>query len=204
MTPDHVEQLIRPLTHKDLRQQCRARNLNPAGDSFSMAEACVGGRGVGAAATCGALLSNLALCHVNKPRWLPGAPLLAPAGGVEALRDRIKDDMLSTKDFAIKAETGEDLTVVEVSAGNGQGNVGAGKLQNNYARPGGQNVGNIMSDRPSSRVLAAPGGKSQIVFGDSDDTNKARPGALLAACMAGLGPCTASAGGACPGSPAPP
>jgi hypothetical protein len=53
--------------------------------------------------------------------------------------------------------------------------VAAGKLQNNYARPGGQNVGNILSDRPSSRVLAAPGGKSQIVFGDADDASKASP-----------------------------
>ena len=28
-------------------------------------------------------------------------------------------------------------------------------------------VGNFMSDRPSSRVLAAPGGASQISFGDA-------------------------------------
>ena len=32
---------------------------------------------------------------------------------------------------------------------------------NNYARPAGQNVGNFITDRPSSRVLAAPGGASQ-------------------------------------------
>jgi protein SPIRAL1 and related proteins len=36
---------------------------------------------------------------------------------------------------------------------------------NNYARPGGQNVGNFLTDRPSSRVLAPPGGGSQITFG---------------------------------------
>jgi hypothetical protein len=36
---------------------------------------------------------------------------------------------------------------------------------NNYVRPEGQNVGNFLTDRPSSRVLAAPGGDSQIVFG---------------------------------------
>jgi hypothetical protein len=41
-----------------------------------------------------------------------------------------------------------------------------GSLQNNYARPGGQqNVGNFITDKPSSRVLAPPGGKSQISFG---------------------------------------
>ena len=30
----------------------------------------------------------------------------------------------------------------------------------------GQNVGNFLTNRPSSRVLAAPGGVSQIVFGN--------------------------------------
>ncbi len=36
-------------------------------------------------------------------------------------------------------------------------------LKNNYPRPGGnQNLGNRISDRPSSRVLAPPGGKSQV------------------------------------------
>lgn len=36
---------------------------------------------------------------------------------------------------------------------------------NNYARPGGQNVGNFLGDRPSSRVLAAPGGNSNVNLG---------------------------------------
>jgi SPIRAL1-like protein len=38
-------------------------------------------------------------------------------------------------------------------------------MKNNYARPGGQNVGNFLTDRTSSRVLAPPGGGSQITFG---------------------------------------
>ena len=37
---------------------------------------------------------------------------------------------------------------------------------NNYYRAEGQNVGNFMTDRPSSRVLAPPGGGSQISFGN--------------------------------------
>lgn len=41
----------------------------------------------------------------------------------------------------------------------------AGTNNNNYSRPAGQNVGNFLTDRPSSRVLAAPGGASQIIFG---------------------------------------
>lgn len=36
---------------------------------------------------------------------------------------------------------------------------------NNYSRPQGQNVGNYMTGRPTSRVLAPPGGASQISFG---------------------------------------
>lgn len=36
---------------------------------------------------------------------------------------------------------------------------------NNYARSEGQNVGNFITDRPSSRVLSVPGGVSQIRLG---------------------------------------
>lgn len=50
--------------------------------------------------------------------------------------------------------------------GAGPWGLSDGRTGNNYARPGGQqNVGNFLSDRPSSRVLAPPGGKSQITFG---------------------------------------
>ncbi|PNW78906.1 hypothetical protein CHLRE_09g394065v5 [Chlamydomonas reinhardtii] len=93
---------------------------------------------------------------------------LTPAGGIEALRDRLKEHMLQTKDFAIKSETGEDLAVVQVTAGQASSEVAAGAGKNNYVRPAGQNVGNFITDRCSSRVLAPPGGGSQIVFGDAD------------------------------------
>ena len=40
-----------------------------------------------------------------------------------------------------------------------------GAAINNYARPGGaQNMGNFISDRPSSKVMQPPGGRSQIIF----------------------------------------
>ncbi|KXZ48333.1 hypothetical protein GPECTOR_28g739 [Gonium pectorale] len=105
---------------------------------------------------------------------------LNPAGGLEALRERLKETMFETKDFALKTETGEDMAMVHVTAGQASRDVAAGKGQNNYGRPAGQNVGNFITDRPSSRVLAAPGGASQIVFGDAEPTkginnNYARP-----------------------------
>ena len=40
-----------------------------------------------------------------------------------------------------------------------------GGNNNNYHRAGGQNVGNFITDRSSSRVTHAPGGASQITFG---------------------------------------
>jgi protein SPIRAL1 and related proteins len=57
-------------------------------------------------------------------------------------------------------ENGEDMQLASNdTAGEG------GEVHNNYQRPSGQNVGNFLTDRPSSRVLAAPGGASQIQFG---------------------------------------
>ena len=41
----------------------------------------------------------------------------------------------------------------------------SGGTTNNYSRAEGQNVGNFITDRNSSRVLAPPGGASQITFG---------------------------------------
>jgi protein SPIRAL1 and related proteins len=42
---------------------------------------------------------------------------------------------------------------------------------NNYSRPDGQNVGNFLGSRPSSRVLAAPGGNSSIAFSSDEAAN---------------------------------
>lgn len=38
------------------------------------------------------------------------------------------------------------------------------RLVNNYVRPEGQNVGNFITDRKSSRVTAPPGGQSSVSF----------------------------------------
>lgn len=68
----------------------------------------------------------------------------------------------------MRTETGEVIDSSEVTAGSSTGDVEGGNLRNNYSRPEGQNVGNFLSDRPSSRVLAAPGGASSIVFGSDE------------------------------------
>lgn len=107
---------------------------------------------------------------------------LTPAGGNEALKERLKEHMLATGDFSIKNEAGETVSGPgSVTAGVSSSENAAGFTQNNYARPAGQNVGNFMTDRSSSRVLAPPGGRSQIVFGDeapsanSNNNNYSRP-----------------------------
>ncbi len=62
-------------------------------------------------------------------------------------------------------------------------NVGDVPHGNNYGRPEGQNVGNFLTDRPSSRVLAAPGGASQIFFGEAEPAKKVSdPLTTLAPC----------------------
>lgn len=66
------------------------------------------------------------------------------------------------------SETGEVIHSNQASCGLSTDDVEGGNLRNNYSRPEGQNVGNFLSDRPSSRVMQAPGGASSIVFGTDD------------------------------------
>lgn len=125
---------------------------------------------------------------------------LQPAGGQEALYDRLKQDMIETKDFALKSETGADLAVVTVTAGQTSASTAAGKGQNNYSRPSGQNTGNFMTERSSSRVTHAPGGASQISFGEFAPQDKVRRAtattvAMLALVHAALAPCALHACG---------
>ena len=65
----------------------------------------------------------------------------SPAGGIEALRQRLKDVMLETKDFALKNDDGSDMATVHVTAGLASSELSSGNLKNNYTRPAGQNVG---------------------------------------------------------------
>ena len=82
---------------------------------------------------------------------------LSPAGGAEELRDRIIESMLGNRDVKLIA-----------AAATVTGPPAAMSSVNNYNRPGGQqNVGNFITDRNTSRVLAPPGGGGgQIILGD--------------------------------------
>lgn len=91
---------------------------------------------------------------------------LSPAGGREQLADRLKEDMLSTQDFTLRAEDGSVMEDAMVSQLFGSISTGKG---NNFVRPEGQNVGNFLGDRPSSRVLAAPGGNSNFSLSHDAD-----------------------------------
>ncbi|KAK9823881.1 hypothetical protein WJX72_006147 [[Myrmecia] bisecta] len=118
MSAIELNDKLKPMLLKDLRTQCRLRDLNPA-------------------------------------------------GSLDALRERLSENMLATNNYNIIDANGNIIDA------NGCGHVvgesakvNAAPQGNNYSRPDGQNVGNFMTERNSSRVLAPPGGASQIFFGN--------------------------------------
>jgi SPIRAL1-like protein len=83
---------------------------------------------------------------------------------------------------SIRAEDGTCSSIIgATTAGQTTADMAAGFAKNNYGRPDGQNVGNFLTDRSSSRVLAPPGGGSSIVFGDCSNTTAATPAKAVAA-----------------------
>ena len=102
---------------------------------------------------------------------------VSPAGGREALQERLQEavshgfqvdvarpgtaeDIQARSQMYARAGAPEPRGIgfgAEVPQGDG-----FGTNNNNYSRPDSQNVGNFLTDRPSSRVLAPPGGGSQI------------------------------------------
>lgn len=112
MKAQDVETVLKALLLKDLRIQCRARQLSPA-------------------------------------------------GGKEALIEKLRDEMLKSGDYTLKTVEGAvDKTLTENIMGRAA--MRETHLVNNYHRPEGQNVGNFITDRTSSRVLAPPGGGCQV------------------------------------------
>ncbi|WPT13564.1 Protein SPIRAL1 [Picochlorum sp. SENEW3] len=89
---------------------------------------------------------------------------LNPGGGRETLFERLKENMLKTGNTELVSEAvGQTAAAVPGETQGAQ--AGDETLKNNYVRPEGQNVGNFITDRPSSRVLAPPGGGSNISLG---------------------------------------
>ncbi|EFN58381.1 hypothetical protein CHLNCDRAFT_140278 [Chlorella variabilis] len=104
----------------------------------------------------------------------PSSRVLAPPGGatnwsfagdVPADPIRAKPAHSPIKQAPMSAAAAEAPGVAEAVSEDLIGAANMGVAQNNYARPSGQNVGNFITDKPSSRVLAPPGGGSSIVFG---------------------------------------
>ena len=88
-------------------------------------------------------------------------PLLIRAGPpVQALLRQMWHSHRN-KLWVMQGQAGEPEKGTSLFMGGGSPNGGS----NNYSRPSGQNVGNFLTDRNSSRVLAPPGGASQISFG---------------------------------------
>lgn len=85
---------------------------------------------------------------------------LNPAGGKEFLTDCLNEAVADQ----LKKRVAKPAPSTYPSA-QGVGTEEAGAPSNNYARPDGQNVGNFLSERNSSRVLAPPGGASTFTFG---------------------------------------
>lgn len=89
---------------------------------------------------------------------------LNPGGGKETLVQRLKEHMMQTGDVTLVSDVPVEGLGSERPT-NIAGSCCGGTLKNNYVRPEGQNVGNFITDRPSSRVLAPPGGGSKITLG---------------------------------------
>ncbi|KAK3253154.1 hypothetical protein CYMTET_37582 [Cymbomonas tetramitiformis] len=95
---------------------------------------------------------------------------LSPAGGKEALEERLLESVAAPPPPVAAAPVATAPALEEpVSAPgevDGVNSLGqASGSSNSYARPDGQNCGNFLTDRNSSRVLAPPGGGSSITFG---------------------------------------
>ena len=81
---------------------------------------------------------------------------LNPAGSREALMERARE--------AIDGGACEDVVEDRGASGTVTTREG-GERGNNYGRSSGQNVGNFLTERKTSRVLREPGGGSSFVFG---------------------------------------
>ena len=99
----------------------------------------------------------------------------SPAGNKNALAERLIQAIY---------DGAEPLPVSQAEADR---TAGIKKVENNYNRPDGQNTGNFITDRPSSRVIHNPGGGSSICLGEVDDEPKKSMSELKQKDIAGSG-----------------
>ena len=98
-------------------------------------------------------------------RQLCRAHGMTPAGSRDTLIERVCEAL----------EKGEvDIRVPEKGAS------GVRKVENNYTRDAGQNVGNFLTDRKSSRVLREPGGGSSVALGGANGSALAQASSVTA------------------------
>ncbi len=81
---------------------------------------------------------------------------LNPAGSREALMERAREAIDGSACVDVVEDRGASGTVTTREGG---------ERGNNYGRSSGQNVGNFLTERKTSRVLREPGGGSSFVFG---------------------------------------
>ncbi|KAL6878523.1 hypothetical protein ACP4OV_012693 [Aristida adscensionis] len=100
-----------------------------------------GGSAGGGQSSLGYLFGSGPEAPAPKPAAAPAAPA-APAASAAA----------AEKPAAAKADVAKQIPA------------GIGSQTNNYHRADGQNTGNFLTDRPSTKVHAAPGGGSSLGY----------------------------------------
>ena len=93
---------------------------------------------------------------------------LQPAGCKDALVERLEDWMMMMKNNNNNNNNNNGVEISHVfdatRAAPGTTRGRENNNNNNYARATSQNVGNFLTERPTSRVLAPPGGASSGIF----------------------------------------
>lgn len=183
-TPDEIDRVLRPLPLKDLRLMARARGLNPAGGHEALADRIkqhmfqTGDFNAVAPSSDNALDGPAVVAPQGYQQFTPSGGggaysyqsngAMAPPGGYSQVQLGGYSDYAGAQQqqqYGAPPQTGGGGGVASFGASSQDQRAG-GYLSNNYSRPGGQNTGNFITDRPSSKVLAPPGGKCQISFGD--------------------------------------